>query len=106
MLDAMWRRVIDKLFRKRAPQSFQADVLLDGVRVGVIDDQRFVDMFWYSYRVTALDPRVRDDELWQRCRFAFRDANNRLCKSAFAGGDAPFVREDRIMLRGMYFDES
>lgn len=103
----MWRWVIDKLFRKRAPQGVQIDVLLDGVHVATLTDRQFVDMFWFSYRVTELDPRVRDDELWQRSRFVFRDAaSSKLCKTALAGGEVPFIREDRIMLRGLDFDET
>jgi hypothetical protein len=108
----MWRRITRWLaFVPRGnlrcghlPDPFHAEVLLDGIVVGVLTDRRFVDMFWYSYALEPSDDRVLDDDLWDQCRFIFRDpATGWLCTGAFVGGRRPFVQDGRVLIRAMYF---
>ena len=103
----MWRWLLAR-FRRPAPDClpdpFRAEVLLDGAVVGRLTDRVWVEMFWASYRLEPLDPVVCDDQLWNRCRFTFRDpVTGRVCKDAFVGGTPPFLREGRIFLRAMDF---
>jgi hypothetical protein len=104
----MWRWLLGRRSSPAAPDDLPEDarieVMLDGVCVGILTDRKFVDMFWYSYQVTPLDVVITDDELWNRCRFTFRDpGSGKLCSSAPVGGRPPFVRDGRIVLRAMYF---
>jgi hypothetical protein len=86
------------------PDPFLAEVLLDGVVVGFLTDRRQVDMFWFSYALDPIDAAATHDDLWDQCRFAFRDpATGRLCTTAFVGGIRPFVRDRRVKIRAMYF---
>ena len=40
----------------------------------------------------------------RQCQFTFRDpASGKVCKTGFAGGSAPFVRDGHVSLRGLYF---
>jgi hypothetical protein len=52
-------------------------VELDGRTVAELDDVRFEEMFWDSYAVTAESNSptspIRDDSLWNACRFTFRN---------------------------------
>lgn len=85
----------------------RVEVVLDGVTVAILTDRVVTDMFWRSYRIEPVgDSRsIYDDDLWIRCRFAFRDpASKRMCTTAFAGGAPPYVSDGRVAIRAMYFD--
>ena len=89
---------------EQQPDPFHAEVLLDGKVVAVLTERQWIDMFWYSYRIEPLAAAATDDDLWDRCRFTFRDpATGRVCTTAFVGGQRPFIQEGRIKLRAMYF---
>jgi hypothetical protein len=88
---------------------FRAEVLHDGVAVATLSDRVITDMFWRRYRIEPIGDAkaIYDDELWNRCRFAFRDPESgQVCTSGFVGGKAPFVREGRVHLRALSFDNA
>ncbi len=105
------RRLLDRFRRTRTTahelsEPFRVEVLLDGVVVATLSDRVVTDMFWRSYRIepTADASAIHDDDLWDRCRFAFRDPRSgQVCTAAFVGGKAPFVRDGRVCLRALYF---
>lgn len=87
---------------------FLAEVLLDGQPVATITDRVFTEMFWRDYKITPLTPELADvvmnDDLWEACRFTFRDpASLKVCRTAFCGGSRPFVRGGIVSLRALYF---
>jgi len=89
-------------------EPFRAEVMLDGVVVATLSDRIVTDMFWRSYRIEPLGTAtaIADDDLWNRCRFVFRDpSTGQICSSGFAGGKAPFVRDGRVLLRALYFGD-
>jgi hypothetical protein len=89
-------------------EPFRADVVLDGVVVATLSERVPDDMFWRRYRIAPFEgsAAIYDDELWNRCRFTFRDPmSGKVCACGFAGGKAPFVRDGRVRLRGMYFGD-
>ena len=87
-------------------EPFHAEVVLDGVAVATLSDRVSSDMFWRSYRIEPVGgaTAIQDDELWEQCRFTFRDpVSGQICTCGFAGGRRPFVRDGRVRLRAMYF---
>ena len=81
------------------------DVELEGRRVGELSARRRLDMFWWSYAIRALeaDPSIEDDELWNSCRFDFREERTgTLTTEAFAGGRPPYVVDGRVIIRGLH----
>jgi hypothetical protein len=82
---------------------------LDGNLVGELSDARFEDMFWYSYAVeeivTAGRSPIFDDDLWNACRFKFRNRHTgEVVEHAFCGGSPPFVRDGRVLMRALYLE--
>lgn len=75
--------------------------------VGELTDARWEDMFWDSYAVTPAsreaEPVFIDDDLWERCQFRFRNKEmNEYAENAFCAGTAPFIRNGRIFMRGLF----
>ncbi|HEX3657442.1 MAG TPA: hypothetical protein VHV55_16755 [Pirellulales bacterium] len=80
---------------------------LDGVTVGELTDPRGHDMFWDSYLTHAADDAqaaiLANDEIWMECRFRFRNRKTgAYAPAAHCGGKAPFVRDGRVVMRGLY----
>jgi hypothetical protein len=80
---------------------------LDGRTVGDLGDVRSEEMFWDSYAVTAESEAsastIRDDSLWNACRFTFRNRlTGDVVTTALCGGHPPFVRDGRVLIRGLY----
>jgi hypothetical protein len=79
---------------------------LDGRVVGALDDPQWVQMFWYTYAVKgdllAAGSPLRNNDLWARCRFVFRSRRTGDAPHAFCGGRPPFIREGRVLMRGLY----
>lgn len=87
---------------------FRAEVLLDGAPVAILTERRYTEMFWRSYRIEPLSEEtaklVYDTELWNECRFTFRDpATGMECRTGLVGGVPPFIHDGRISLRALYF---
>jgi hypothetical protein len=75
----------------------------DGRVVGILNDQHFVEMFWDECCIEEIDPIVRDEDLWNNCQFKFRSSViNEYAYFAFAGWGAPFIRNGRMSMRGLY----
>jgi hypothetical protein len=86
-------------------------VELDDKRVAELTGVRSEDMFWDSYEVASNShddgSQIRDDALWHACRFSFRNRRTgELVATAFCGGTAPFVRDGRVRIRGLYLRAS
>ena len=82
-------------------------VELDDMRVGELTGVDSEDMFWDSYEVSTKTyddgSQIHDDAFWQACRFSFRNRRTKeLVATAFCGGTAPFVRNGRVRIRGLY----
>jgi hypothetical protein len=89
-------------------EPFLAEVMLDGQPVATISDRVVTEMFWRTYRITPLTQELANvatnDDLWETCRFTFRDpVSQEVCLTGFCGGSRPYVREGSISLRGLYF---
>jgi hypothetical protein len=87
---------------------FMAEVLLDGKVVATLTDRVWTEMFWRDYRISPVSEEtkviIENDELWDNCRFTFRDpATGMICDTAFVGGIKPFVHDGIVSLRAMYF---
>lgn len=86
------------------------DVVLDGTPVAFVDEPRWEEMFWVSYRLTVTmdDPALRERILsesfwtneWPNLTFRSR-ATGRVVKKAFPSC-RPFVEPGRLMMRGLY----
>ena len=113
----MWRRFwgwlsikrigtpLERSTHEELPDPVHIEVLLDGEVIGLMSDRVWVEMFWRSYRLAALDPRALDDDVWGQCRVTFRDwETGRVCTGAFVGGRPPFVQAGRILIRALYFE--
>jgi hypothetical protein len=80
-----------------------------GQRVALLLDSRFVDMFWYSYRVEPLaqGPEERhriqlDPGWWHQRGLVFRSRElGVVAEGAFAGGQV-FTDTGRVIMRGLY----
>jgi hypothetical protein len=107
-----WRRarfLVDSDYGRRAGWYVE----FDGQVVGELSDPRFEDHFWYSYaasepkgdyRTTSL---MGNDTLWDACRFSFRNrVTGEVAPRAFAGGVRPFVRDGRVLMRGLCLEPS
>ncbi len=80
---------------------------LDGKRVGELVDPQWADMFWDSYTVRAWSDVLRDDTLWNDCRLSFwSQQTGERVTGAFAGGSPPFIRDNRVGMRGLYLTPS
>jgi hypothetical protein len=93
------------------PEPFSVEVVLDGKTVATMSDRKRTEMFWRSYRIESADEfgrqAIADDNLWDHCRFTFRDPRSGLtCCSAFVGGTRPFVRDFRVSIRALYFQKA
>ena len=81
------------------------NVELDGMPVAELGDARSEEMFWDSYAVTAPSEAspIFDDFLWNACRFSFRSrSTGEVVETVISGGQPPFVRDGRVLLRGLY----
>ena len=86
----------------------KVEVLFDDVPVALLTDRQVVEMFWRSYKITALKPQLKsvieDDESWNTKQVIFRDwYSGRKC-STFNAGRSGHVKEGRILLRDLYFE--
>jgi hypothetical protein len=79
----------------------------EGAVIGELDECKWCDMFWDRYCVTPSsgvgETLIRNDDLWNECRFHFR--NRRLDEyplNAFCGGTPPFVDDGKITMRALY----
>lgn len=104
-----WR--LEREFGRELDEPFAAEVMYQGHAVADLSDRNCSDMFWCTYKIAArsidAEKLIADDNLWERCEFYFRDPKTqKLSTMAFAGGGRPFVKEGRILLRGLYFGGS
>ena len=82
-------------------------VELDGSPLGQLTDCVNADMFWDSYSIAPIQrtdtSRLYDDELWNGCKFRFKNQESgEYVNEAFCGGAPPFVRDGRILMRRLY----
>lgn len=87
------------------------DLELEGERVAFMDESRWEDMFWVSYRLTvttddpALKERMMSEEFWKGndwSKLVFRSrATGLIAEKAFPAG-APFVGPQRVNMRALY----
>jgi len=85
------------------------DVELDGRKIVFLDDPKWEEMFWHSYRATATDPvavgRLQDEAFWYEGdaeRFVYRSrATGTVAPLAFPG---PIIAPDRVMMRALYIN--
>lgn len=101
-----WRHVVRH--GRELDEPFLVEVLLDGKCVATLSDREVTEMFWRRYKITPRNHEdaalIANDSLWEQCRFTFRDPKSGMtCRTGFAGGAAPFVRDGRVSLRGLYF---
>jgi hypothetical protein len=82
-------------------------VELDGRRLARLTGGRFVDMFWWGYRidVTGFDDEARrlieDRALWLYCKLTFRSVPfGVVVADAFCGGRGP--ENGYVTMRGLY----
>jgi hypothetical protein len=78
-----------------------------GAVVGELEEAERVEQFWDSYVVRcapdSTDLLLRNDDLWNRCAFIFRNRRtHESARHAFPGRGAPFVRDGRVHMRGLY----
>jgi hypothetical protein len=78
-----------------------------GVTVGELEDPKRVELFWDSYAVRFTAPSrnavLVDDELWKRGAFVFRNRRTgEVAPHAFCSGPPPFIRDGRVVMRGLY----
>lgn len=82
----------------------------DGLRLALLTDCRFEDMFWDSYKIEPLveDPMERaalleSPELWLSCEFTYRNQlfEDGVVESAFVA-EQPFWEPGRVSMRGLY----
>ena len=78
-----------------------------GIAIAQVSNPKYSDMFWESYDIAPFSDEgralIRNDELWDSCQFYFRDPKNgKECRGGFAAGPSPFVREGKVILRGLY----
>lgn len=90
------------------PEPFFAEVLHENEVVATISDRENKEMFWHEYSISPIDKVsqniIENDDLWDQCKFTFRDPKtNRVCNSGLAGGGPPYIKDGRIQLRGLYF---
>jgi hypothetical protein len=79
----------------------------EGQVVGTLDECQWCEMFWDWYRVAPTpgvgDETLRNDTLWNECRFRFRNRRmNEYAAYPFCGGKPPFVSDGKITMRGLY----
>lgn len=85
------------------------DVELDGRKIVFLDDPIWEDMFWFSYRATAVDPvavgRIRESVFWYEGdseRFVYRSrATGTVAALAYPG---PIDALGRVSMRALYVD--
>jgi hypothetical protein len=80
---------------------------LDGDRIGTLSDCRWVDMFWDSYVVGALDgvdtSALTSATNWNEGRFHFRNRrSDDVVMGAFCGGGASFPPGRRVLMRALH----
>lgn len=82
---------------------------LDGRRLARLTDPRWVDMFWWQYRID-LDgseddarPLVDNRDLWLRCKLTFRSVPfGIVANHAFCGGNGP--QDGTVTMRALFVD--
>lgn len=81
-------------------------VEFEGKVIGELVDPRSEEMFWDSYRVICTDASseaaLRDNSHWNECRFRYRNKVLGEYANGFCGGSQPFIRDQRILMRGLY----
>ena len=78
-----------------------------GVRIAVLSEPRWAEMFWVAYRIepTSDDPKVcemlRSDQFWGSCDYVFRNRGfpEEVVDRAF-GNRGP--QEGEVTVRGLY----
>ena len=71
-------------------------------------DRQYCEDLMRSYLVVPRSPIAKetlgDDDLWQYSRFVLHDpTTGNLCNIFCAGGEKPYMKNDRVYLAGMYF---
>ena len=81
---------------------------LDGERVAELSAPRWVDMFWWEYRLLArseeADHAIRDPILWQKMGFTIVDAEGRQPnRNTFSAAHEDFCERatDRLLFRSL-----
>ena len=86
---------------------------VEGRRIARLEDPRFEDMFWDSYRLLPLTDHPEDRRLlhckdfWDACKAVYRNCEfDEVVPGAFASGSAEIrLRETgRLAVRGLYLD--
>ena len=78
-------------------------VSLDGKAMAHLSEPRQAEMFWYRYRVEALDPRVFEQAFWHQEGPEFRNrVTGHIAPYAFAGGELPSEDSPIVLMRALY----
>lgn len=84
-------------------------VELDGRRIARLTEGRWIEMFWWQYRVDVSDfddearSLVANRDLWLRCELSFRSVPfGDLVNHAFCGGKGPDA--GLVMMRALQID--
>lgn len=104
-----WKHYRDDCFRNSEAGRglVLLEVMYKGAAIAQVSNPKYADMFWESYDIVPLNDEGRklidNDELWDSCQFYFRDLKTgKECKGGFAAGPAPFVKQNKVTLRGLY----
>jgi hypothetical protein len=106
----MWNKDLDR--RLRIIESSYGrlhgwDLEYHGVRIAVLTEPRWVEMFWVAYRIepTSNEPEMREmlcsDRFWAECNYVFRNRGfpDEVVDRAF-GNRGP--QKDEVTIRALY----
>lgn len=101
-----WRRV--RAQGKELGDPIAVEVIYRDEPVADLSDREFTELFWRDYRIVPRSEKgrriIENDDLWDECAFTFRDTKTGdVCTTGFVGGKRPFITNDRISLRALYF---
>lgn len=93
-------------FQRTRPSIERTDawyVQLDGEPVALIDDPQDDDMFWFTWRISALEGKEIPADLWDYAnddRRTFRHAETGEVTGAIPAGPNAAYSEGRVLIRG------
>jgi hypothetical protein len=101
-------RLKEYRYGKQLPEPFAVEVIYRGTSIAELSDRRWVDMFWYDYQISTKTEEAQriidNDDFWERGDLHLRDVKTgALCMAWIVGGERPYLRDGRVLLRGLYF---
>ncbi|MGY3794890.1 hypothetical protein [Aquimarina sp. 433] len=83
----------------------------EGKIVGELVDWKLTDMFWCSYKVVPINDELKNivfnENLWQNCKFKFKNKKyNKYAENAFSGfAPGSLMKTKTVGMRMLYFTE-